>query len=150
MTGGTWNQIGCSHKTEFDCVSQDFGNDANLATNGDGGDRLGFSWHWANWINPDTVQSVFDVGLNTIRIPIGYWSYSALVDKNSEHFPDGDVMLPYLDAVVQRASDLGMFVIIDLHGAPGAQQLDPFTGQVSHSLIRKSCHYLTTPKEPCT
>lgn len=134
MTGSAWSQIGCSgSKTEFDCVSQNFGNDANLATNGDGGDRSGFTWHWANWINPDTVQSVHDVGLNTIRIPIGYWSYSDLVDKNSEHFPDGDVMLPYLDAVVQKASDLGMYVIIDLHGAPGAQQLDPFTGQVSFS-----------------
>lgn len=50
---------------------------------------------------------------------------------SSEHFPDGDRMLPYLDAVVQKAADLGLFVIIDLHGAPGAQNVDPFTGQVS-------------------
>lgn len=40
-------------------------------------------------------------------------------------------MLPYLDAVVQKAADLGIFVILDLHGAPGAQQDDAFTGQVS-------------------
>lgn len=60
----------------------------------------------------------------------GYWSYKDIV-LPSEHFPDGDRMLPYLDAVVQKAADLGIFVILDLHGAPGAQQDDPFTGQVS-------------------
>jgi len=42
--------------------------------------------------------------------------------------------LQYLDAVIQKAADLGMFVVIDLHGAPGAQKVkDAFTGQVSMS-----------------
>ena len=88
-----------------------------------------FAKHWASWITPDTVQSVHDVGLNTIRIPIGYWSYTAIVDTASEPFANGDAMLPYLDAVVQKAADLGIYVIIDLHGAPGGQQQDVFTGQ---------------------
>ena len=40
--------------------------------------------------------------------------------------------LKYLDAVIQKAADLGMFVVIDLHGAPGSQNVgDAFTGQVS-------------------
>ena len=90
-----------------------------------------FARHWQTWITPATVQSVHDVGLNTIRIPIGYWSYADIVDKASEPFADPAPMLAALDAVVQKCADLGMYVILDLHGAPGGQQEDAFTGQLN-------------------
>ncbi|KPM41462.1 hypothetical protein AK830_g5074 [Neonectria ditissima] len=77
-------------------------------------------------VSRDTVH---DVGLNTIRVPIGYWSYTQIVDKASEPFANGNHMLPYLNAVVGKAADLGTYVIIHLHGAPGGQQDDVFTGQ---------------------
>lgn len=122
-----WNKVmGCSGSgSEFDCMKDHYS-----GSNRDAGNTK-FQNHWRDWINADTVQSVHDVGLNTIRIPIGYWSHTAIVDKKSEPFADGDKMLPYLDAVVKKASDLGMYVIIDLHGAPGAQQQDAFTGQLN-------------------
>jgi aryl-phospho-beta-D-glucosidase BglC (GH1 family) len=110
-------------KSEFDCMRDHY-----TGANREAGNAA-FEQHWATWITPATVQSVHDVGLNTIRIPIGYWSYTAIVDTASEPFADGDRMLPYLDAVVQKAADLGIYVIIDLHGAPGGQQQDVFTGQ---------------------
>ncbi|KAJ2979289.1 hypothetical protein NQ176_g3347 [Zarea fungicola] len=121
------NVMGCEgFLSEFDCMSN-----RNSGSNRDEGNQK-FENHWRDWINPDTVQSVHDVGLNTIRIPIGYWSYTDIVDKASEPFADGDRMLPYLDAVVGKAADLGMYVIIDFHGAPGGQQEDVFTGQNNH------------------
>lgn len=121
-----WKKMGCTLKTdvsEFDCMRNHYTGNNRAAGN------QAFQKHWREWINADTVQSVHDVGLNTIRIPIGYWSYNDIVDKASEPFADGDAMLPFLDAVVQKATDLGMYVIIDLHGAPGGQQQDVFTGQ---------------------
>ncbi|KAJ9224852.1 CAZyme family GH5 [Paecilomyces variotii] len=123
MMSQEWNEtLNCGNaKSEFDCMLQ-------AKNTSEQNDR--FEDHWKNWITPDSVKSVYDVGLNTIRIPIGYWSYKDIV-LPSEHFPDGDRMLPYLDAVVQKAADLGIFVILDLHGAPGAQQDDPFTGQLT-------------------
>ncbi|KAI0868549.1 beta-1,6-glucanase [Hypoxylon argillaceum] len=118
------NVMGCGTSvSEFDCMLDHYSGSNRAAGN------AAFEKHWATWITPDTVQSVHDVGLNTIRIPIGYWSYTAIVDAASEPFADGDLMLPYLDAVVQKAADLGIYVIIDLHGAPGGQQQDAFTGQ---------------------
>ncbi|KAI1809315.1 beta-1,6-glucanase [Poronia punctata] len=118
------NVMGCGDSaSERDCMKDHYSGD-----NSDAGNDA-FEKHWSTWITPDTVQSVHDVGLNTIRIPIGYWSYTDIVDKDNEPFPDGDRMLPYLDAVVQKAADLGIYVIIDLHGAPGGQQQDVFTGQ---------------------
>lgn len=124
-----WLNMGCGVSTdnyaasEFDCMLTYYSGSKRDAGN------ARFEQHWREWINPDTVQSVHDVGLNTIRIPIGYWSFTDIVDKASEPFADGSLMLPYLDAVVQKAKDLGIYVIIDLHGAPGGQQQDAFTGQ---------------------
>jgi glucan endo-1,6-beta-glucosidase len=65
-------------------------------------------------------------GLNTVRIPVGYWFLESIVDS-SEHFPQGGEH--YLDQVVGWAKDAGLYVIIVLHGAPGAQATDAFTGQ---------------------
>lgn len=116
--------MGCAGSaSEFDCMKDHYS-----GGNRDEGNRR-FENHWRDWINADTVQSVHDVGLNTIRIPIGYWSYVDIVDKGSEPFADGNRMLPYLDRVVSKAADLGIYVIMDFHGAPGGQQEDVFTGQ---------------------
>ncbi|KAJ3148165.1 hypothetical protein HK101_002173 [Irineochytrium annulatum] len=125
MMWNEWsNVMGCgSSKSEFDCMLDHYMGSNRAAGN------AAFEKHWATWITPATVQSVHDVGLNTIRIPIGYWSYNAIVDTASEPFADGSRMLPYLDAVVDKAASLGIYVIIDLHGAPGGQQQDAFTGQ---------------------
>lgn len=124
MMENEWNNMGCGGQaSEFDCMRNVYSGNRRAAGN------QAFVNHWSSWINPATVQSVHDVGLNTIRIPIGYWSYDAVVDTSSEPFADGNLMLPYLDAVVQKAASLGIYVIIDLHGAPGGQQQDAFTGQ---------------------
>lgn len=67
-------------------------------------------------------------GLNTVRIPVGYWILESIVDS-SEHFPQGGEK--YLDQVVGWAKDAGLYVILDLHGAPGAQANDSDTGQLN-------------------
>lgn len=120
------NVMGCSGaESEFDCMRNNYPGDKRETGN------QKFETHWKTWIDAGSVQSAHDVGLNTIRIPIGYWSYTDIVDKASEPFADGDKMLPYLDEVVKKAGDLGMYVIIDLHGAPGGQHEDAFTGQTN-------------------
>ncbi|KAI4625047.1 uncharacterized protein J4E87_005528 [Alternaria ethzedia] len=113
-----WSEMGCGDScSEFDCVSKLGQSQANDA----------FDAHYARWITPSMIQSMHDAGLNTIRIPIGYWSLHSLVDS-SEHFPE--MNLKYLDDIIDKAAGLGMFVVIDLHGAPGSQKVgDAFTGQ---------------------
>lgn len=67
-------------------------------------------------------------GLNSIRIPVGYWLKEDLA-LESEYFPQGGI--EYLDRLAGLASDRGFYIIIDLDGAPGAQwQNQPSTGQV--------------------
>ncbi|KAJ3154899.1 hypothetical protein HK101_001596 [Irineochytrium annulatum] len=125
MMRSEWRDVmGCGDsKSEFDCMRDHYSGGKREAGN------AAFEKHWATYITPATVQSVHDVGLNTIRIPIGYWSFTDVVDTATEPFANGSRMLPYLDAVVDKAARLGIYVIIDLHGAPGGQQQDAFTGQ---------------------
>ena len=120
MASNEWNKMGCDNtKSEFDCVSQLGQANANSA----------WAEHWSTWTTKDDITEMQSYGLNTIRIPVGYWIREDLVYSNSEHFPQGG--LQYLEQICGWASDAGMYIIIDLHGAPGAQVAgNPDTGQV--------------------
>lgn len=61
-------------------------------------------------------------GLNTVRIPVGYWMDESLPFAGNEWFPQGGIS--YLEQVCEWAAEEGFYIIIDLHGAPGAQVAD--------------------------
>jgi hypothetical protein len=117
-----WSSMGCgSYASEFDCVSGLGQTQANAV----------FQNHWGTWITQSDIAQMQSYGLNTIRVPVGYWMMESIVYSNSEHFPQGGIA--YLEQLCGWASDAGFYIIIDMHGAPGAQVSDnPDTGQVSH------------------
>ncbi|KAL4979632.1 glucan endo-1,6-beta-glucosidase B [Aspergillus desertorum] len=98
---------------------------------GCGGQKSDLCGHWGSWITQDDISLIVQYGLNTIRIPVGYWLKEDLVYADSEHFPKEG--MKYLEDDCGWASDAGMYIILDLHGAPGppgAQEPEqPFTGQ---------------------
>lgn len=72
--------------------------------------------HWSSWITEDDFSQISSVGLNLVRIPIGYWSVTPL---------DGDPYITgaydYLKQAIGWANNHGIAVMVDLHGAPGSQ-----------------------------
>ena len=64
-------------------------------------------------------------GLSAIRIPLGYWAVDL---RDDEPYVAGQY--PYLIQAVQWAREVGLQVMIDLHGAPGSQN-----GQDNSGLI---------------
>ena len=120
MASDEWSTMGCgSAVSEFDCVSALGQSQANSV----------WAKHWGSWTTQGDITEMQSYGLNTIRIPVGYWMREDLVYSDSEHFPQGG--LQYLEQICGWASAVGMYVIIDLHGAPGAQVAsNPDTGQV--------------------
>jgi aryl-phospho-beta-D-glucosidase BglC (GH1 family) len=133
LASNEWANMGCgAYLSEFDCVSALGQQQANAV----------FQNHWNSWITQGDIQQMQSYGLNTIRIPVGYWMMESLVYSDSEHFPQGG--LTYLERVCGWASDAGFYIIIDLHGAPGAQvATNPDTGQVSSSNIESDLWQLT-------
>ncbi|KAK7676565.1 hypothetical protein QCA50_020489 [Cerrena zonata] len=72
--------------------------------------------HWKTWITQDDISKIKQLGLNFVRIPIGYWAFQLLDDD-----PYVQGQEEYLDKVLDWCRDEGLYAWIDLHGAPGSQ-----------------------------
>lgn len=72
-----WQNMGCNgQKSEFDCVMN----------TGQARSDTAFQNHYKNYINENDLNEMMGYGLNTIRIPLGYWLKEDLVES-SAHFP---------------------------------------------------------------
>lgn len=136
MASGLWSKMGCGpYKSEFDCVSGLGQAAANTA----------FQNHWATWYTEADFAQMVSFGINTVRIPVGYWMMESLVFADSEHFPQGGI--GHLETICGWATAHGLYIIIDLHGAPGAQvATNSDTGQVivDHNLRRATTNLIRT------
>ncbi|KAI6854487.1 glycoside hydrolase [Hortaea werneckii] len=72
--------------------------------------------HWSSWITEDDFSEIAGIGLNFVRIPIGYWS---VAQEDGSPYVQG--AYDFLGKAVGWAGDHGLKVMIDLHGAPGSQ-----------------------------
>ncbi|CAM1503015.1 Fc.00g077910.m01.CDS01 [Cosmosporella sp. VM-42] len=115
-----WQTMGCSgQKSEFDCVLNTGQDRSNAA----------FQKHYGSYITKADLDEMMSYGLNTIRVPLGYWLKEDMIESGAK-FPRGG--LTYLTQLCGWASDRGFYIILEvsLHGAPGAQEPNqPFTGQ---------------------
>ena len=120
MAYDEWNSMGCGDlNDEWECVEQ-LGQKVADAV---------FEKHWDTWITQEDIANISSLGLNVVRIPVGFWLKEDLV-LDGEYYPRG--ALKYLDRLVGWAADAGLYVIMDLHGGPGSQYPNQqFTGHVS-------------------
>jgi hypothetical protein len=70
------------------------------------------------WLTDADMERIRSAGLNSVRVPFLY----DLLDE-----PDG---FSWLDRVIEWAGRRGIYVILDLHGAPGRQSEADHTGEV--------------------
>ncbi|WVQ99629.1 hypothetical protein IAU59_006767 [Kwoniella sp. CBS 9459] len=73
--------------------------------------------HWDSYITEDDFKRFANYSLNTVRIPMGYWSWTDPEDY--EPYIQGQ--LPYLERALNWSSWYGLDVMVDLHGLPGGQ-----------------------------
>ncbi|KAF7551354.1 hypothetical protein G7Z17_g5040 [Cylindrodendrum hubeiense] len=117
MAEDSWEDMGCSsYNDEWACVEGIGQTAADKA----------FKKHWASWTTESDIKQIVSLGLNTVRIPVGFWIREDLV-YDDEYYPRGG--LTYLDRIVGWCKQHGLYVIMDLHGAPGSQSpYEQFTG----------------------
>ena len=77
------------------------------------------------WLGEDDLKRIRGMGLNTVRVPFLY----DLLDE-----PDG---YSWLDRVIDWAGQNGLYVILDMHGAPGRQSDADHTGKVGVNRLFK-------------
>ncbi|KAJ7460773.1 glycoside hydrolase family 5 protein [Mycena latifolia] len=87
-----------------------------------------FAGHWSSWFNQDDVDALVAAGINTVRIPLGYWIVEPLVDRRTEFYPRGG--LAQLRRGLQQLQNAGIVAILDHHALPGVQTANQmFTGR---------------------
>ncbi len=88
-----------------------------------------------NWITTTDLDSIQNLGMNMVRIPV-YWMEFMKNDGSIK--PNG---FDQIDWVVNECSSRNMYVIIDLHGAPGGINGFITSGQAFFNEYWESTYY---------
>lgn len=72
--------------------------------------------HWASFIVESDFEKMASLGLNFVRIPIGYWAFDLLDD---DPYVQGQEY--YLDQALDWCKKYNLKAWIDIHGVPGSQ-----------------------------
>lgn len=87
--------------------------------------------HWDTFVDASDFRYLASIGINTVRLPIGYWTLGPAFCQGTPFEPVADVYQNSWSRVVHAinmAFDSGLGVLVDLHGAPGSQNGQPHSG----------------------
>lgn len=109
--------------------------------------------HWDTFINRSDFEFLASIGINTIRLPIGYWNLGPSFVQDTPFSEVSDVYQdswPRIVRAINMAGESDIGVLVDLHGAVGSQNGQPHSGISdgeiglfgSQSNIEKTIHVL--------
>lgn len=87
--------------------------------------------HWDTFINQSDFQYLASIGINTVRLPIGYWTLGPDFVQGTPYENVSSVYQNSWSRVVRTinmAAQAGIGVLVDLHGAPGSQNGQQHSG----------------------
>lgn len=105
--GSDFVEVTC-HTTLWNTLEKRFGKDGVL--------KIRQAWR-ENWLTKEDFARIKAAGLNCVRLPVLY----DLLET-----PEG--LFPWVDKALEWAGAHGIYVILDLHGAPGRQSPEHHTG----------------------
>ncbi|TIB78047.1 glycoside hydrolase [Wallemia mellicola] len=92
--------------------------------------------HYENWIKESDFEWLSQLGINTVRIPIGYYHFSKYLGDNYLDGTDFEGLghvyqntINYIERAVDWAEKYNLGVHFDLHSAPGKQNHDDHSGR---------------------
>jgi glucan 1,3-beta-glucosidase len=95
------------------------------------GARAVLERHWDTFINQTDFDYLASIGINTVRLPIGYWTLGPAFCRDTPFRDVADVYQNSWTRIVRAintAEKAGIGVLIDLHGAVGSQNGQPHSG----------------------
>ncbi|KZT36647.1 glycoside hydrolase [Sistotremastrum suecicum HHB10207 ss-3] len=91
-----------------------------------------FETHWDNWMTPSDWQFIVNQGMNTVRLPIGYYHLGQdSIIADTDFAPYGHGAWDRIMKAINTAASYGLGVLVDLHAAPGGQNTQPHSGTSS-------------------
>ena len=85
----------------------------------------------ANWITPREFEVVKSFGFNVVRVPF----HHGLLANEERPFDLREDAFEWLDRAVEMAEQAGVYVILDMHGAPGGQSTDMPSGRIGQNKL---------------
>jgi glucan 1,3-beta-glucosidase len=91
--------------------------------------------HWETWYTQADFDNMAEMGLNSIRLPVGWWYFAEDAGLNKEPYlvPTQKISDPNhpITKIIEYANEAKLMVTIDLHGAPSSQNGLDNSGQRS-------------------
>ncbi|KAJ2827619.1 Glucan 1,3-beta-glucosidase 3, partial [Coemansia erecta] len=86
--------------------------------------------HWASWLQRTDFERMADMGINSIRLPVGYWVLGSgfASGKYRRHAAAYERALHYIGRVISWADEFDVGVLVDIHALPGGQNSDSHSG----------------------
>lgn len=94
-----------------------------------------------NFITEADIKNIKDLGFNCVRVP--FW-YRNFMDENGEWLTEMSRHTPgfiQLDWLIEECAKNGIYVILDMHGAPGGQSKNHCTGKAGRNELYENEHY---------
>jgi len=80
---------------------------------------------WTRWYTNDDFAQMAKAGLNSIRLPVGWWFFADMIglDHAPYNVPKQDIkdLTHPITQFIRMAKANNLYVMLDLHGAPGSQ-----------------------------
>ncbi|GAA5895682.1 uncharacterized protein JCM6883_001587 [Sporobolomyces salmoneus] len=119
MMPETWAKLDCGDlRSEWDC------NEKN------GLERMQslYEEHWESFYSAADFEEMKALGLNSVRIPVGYWIIDFLI--GADLFASGS--FSYLKQILRWCKENSLAVVLDLHSVPGiAAKEESFAGRIT-------------------
>ena len=73
--------------------------------------------YYTSWFTREDVKNIRELGMNCLRIP---FYYTMILNEDFSRRNETEAFR-YLDPILEWCREFGVYVILDLHGAPGGQ-----------------------------
>lgn len=107
-----------------------------------------FDTYQDNWITESDLDIIAATGANCLRVP--FWYRNFMLNETGDWIDDdldNNPGFKRLDWIIEQAGARGMYVILDLHGAPGGQSMNHSTGTVGRNDLYTSEECRATMKK---
>lgn len=89
-----------------------------------------FESYAENYITKDDIQNIADLGCNCVRLPFWYRNFMNEDGTFLSENPDEIYGFRMIDRLIEWCREYGVYVILDLHGAPGSQSTNHCSGAI--------------------
>ncbi|GAA5942766.1 hypothetical protein JCM10213_002939 [Rhodosporidiobolus nylandii] len=94
--------------------------------------RAALEEHFNAFVTEDDIQTLYENGINMLRIPVGYWAFIPTTG-DEPYLNDTSLYHAHIERLLGYAYNRGMYAIIDMHGLPGSQNGEQSSGQLTTS-----------------